>query len=80
MYSLQGGGGEGEGEEWRRNGHREKQAYPGSSPHRCIAATRPERRGIQMLEKENEKNKGRGNESRDAEKNDSDRLNKDAGR
>lgn len=63
-----GGGGDGQ-----REGEKLIQA------HLLLGATRPERQRTRLLEVENEKNKGRANESRDAEKSDSERLNKDAG-
>lgn len=65
---------------WRRggaDGRREREKL--IQAHLLVGATRPERQRTRLLEVENEKNKGRANESRDAEKSDSERLNKDAG-
>lgn len=72
QHRLQGGGGDGEGVQTGREREKLIQAH-------LVSATRPERQRTRLLEVENEKNKGRANESRDAEKSGSERLNKDAG-
>lgn len=73
QHRLQGGGADGGGVQAGGEGQKLIQ------PHLLVVATRPERQRTRLLEGENEKNKGRANESRDAEKSDSERLNKDAG-
>lgn len=75
QHRLQGGGGHGGGVQTGREREREKLIQA----HLLVGVTRPERQRTRLLEVENEKNKGRANESRDAEKSDSERLNKDAG-
>lgn len=61
------------------DGQREREREKLIQAHLLVGVTRPERQRTRLLEVENEKNKGRANESRDAEKSDSERLNKDAG-